>query len=381
MIESRRKRDEKRVVTEMDLAKLLKPQWIFTSVAAGKWDVYHYSTNAAVQVEKYSADEISGPVEAVRALISLMCKAHIEEKDDSNSTSTAPTAQDLAGFTEEDINNFSRQFLENDNSLNRGKELEKTEGQSDAEFLLKVLEEENKKHSAEMRDMFSRLTTGLGGLLGSKNSGIRSVSEDLLKQSRGLESYFSPKPSIFETSPRLLVPPTNPIHETNDRLSNMAERLEKLVAFGENALTIMNGLQVAAAEFLEKFSTEAGNNSKAANKAIGVGILALVLSVAQIVYTEFWRVPQDTSAMDAALTSVRGEINELQNALGAELATFQAAQAATAAAIGESLASTGKTNSVLLQKIDMLLQQQRVRDQAIIEALDAISETARPRAD
>ena len=161
----------------------------------------------------------------------------------------------------------------------------------------------------------------------------------------------------------------------------MAERLEKLVAFGENALTIMNGLQVAAAEFLEKFSTEAGNNSKAANKAIGVGILALVLSVAQIVYTEFWRVPQDTSAMDAALTSVRGEINELQNALGAELATFQAAQAATAAAIGESLASTGKTNSVLLQKIDMLLQQQRVRDQAIIEALDAISETARPRAD
>jgi hypothetical protein len=139
----------------------------------------------------------------------------------------------------------------------------------------------------------------------------------------------------------------------------------------------MNGLQVASAEFLEGFSTEAEKNSKAANKAIWVGIFAVLFSVAQIGYTEFWRVPQDTAAMDAALASVRGEIDELQTALGADLASFQAAQVDTASAVADSVNSTGETNTALLQKIDLLLQQQRVRDEAIIEALEAISETAR----
>lgn len=360
----------------IDLAKLIKPQWVFRSETAGDWDVYFYSVNAAVQVEKYSSGEISNPIEAVRALIGVMCKTHAGNQEDDDSTSLEPAADDLAAFTEEDINGFSRQFLEHDNSLDTKKELKKAEEQSDAEFFLKVLEAENKKQSAKMRDMFSSLNSSLSGLLGSKNSGIRSVSEDLLKQNEGLESYFSPKPSIFETSPELFVLPPNPIHETNDRLGAMTERLENLVGFGENALQIMNGLQVASAEFLENFSTEAEKNSKAANKAIWVGIFAVLFSVAQIAYTEFWRVPQDTAAMDAALTSVRGEIDELQTALGADLARFQAAQVDTAAAVADSVTSTSETNTALLQRIDLLLQQQRVRDEAIIDALGAISEMA-----
>lgn len=360
----------------IDLAKLIKPQWVFRSETAGDWDVYSYSVKAAVQVEKYSSGEVSDPIEAVRALIGVICKTHTDNQEDDDSTSTEPTADDLAAFTEKDINGFSRQFVEHDSSLDTEKELEKAEEQSDAEFFLKVLEAENKKQSARMRDMFSSLNNSLGGLLGSKNSGIRSVSEDLLKQNKGLESYYSPKPSIFETSPELFMPPPNPIHETNDRLGDMTERLENLVGFGENALQIMNGLQVASAEFLENFSTEAEKNSKAANKAIWVGIFAVLFSVAQIGYTEFWRVPQDNASMDAALASVRGEIDELQTALGADLASFQAAQADTAAAIADSVNSTGESNTALLQRIDLLLQQQRVRDEAIIEALGAISETA-----
>jgi hypothetical protein len=250
------------------------------------------------------------------------------------------------------------------------------EEQSDAEFLLKILEAKNKKQTAKMQEMFSSLNNSLGGLLGSKNSGIRGFSEDLLKQNERIESYFSPKPSFSETQLKLLMPPPNPTHETNKRLGDMTKRLENLVGFGENALRIMNGLQVASAEFLENFSIEAEKNSKAAKIAIRVGIFAVLCSVAQIGYSEFWRAPQDNVAMDAALTSIRGEIDELQTALGANLASFQAAQADTAAAIADSVNSMGENNAALLQRIDLLLQQQRVRDEAIIEALGAISETA-----
>lgn len=178
----------------MDLAKLInKPQWVFRSETAGEWDVYFYSTNVAVQVEEYSSGKISDPIEAVRALIGVLCKTHTDSQEDDDSTSTEPTEDDLAAFTEDDINSFSRQFLEHDNSLDTKKELEKAKEQSDAEFLLKVLKFENKKKIAKARDAFSSLNSSLGGLLGSKNSGIRSVSADLLKQNKGLESFYSPK--------------------------------------------------------------------------------------------------------------------------------------------------------------------------------------------
>ena len=92
---------------------------------------------------KNSSGEIFDPVEVVRALIGVMCKTHTDDQEEDDSNSMEPTADDLAAFTEEDINGFSRNFLKNDNSLNLENELEKAEEQSDAEFFLKVLEAEN----------------------------------------------------------------------------------------------------------------------------------------------------------------------------------------------------------------------------------------------
>lgn len=357
-----------------DLSELNKPEWVFRSETAGNWGVYHYSVNAMIEVEKYSSGEISDPIEAVRALISVICKAHAENQDDDDSPSTKPTEEQLARFTDDDINEFSRQFIEHHNSLNKEDEIKRTEGLSDVEFLLKILETENKKQSEKMSEVASRLLNSLDGLLGSKNAGIKSASEILLEQSTNINNFYKPKTSIFDSSYEPISLPPNPAHETNNRLGDVTDRLEYLVGFGEKALRIMNELQVASAVFLEDFSTEAEKNSKAANKAIWVGIFAILFSVAQIGYTEFWRVPHDTAAMDAALISVRGEIDELQSSLGDDLARFQAAQADTAAAITDSINSTVETNTALLQKIDLLLQQQRLRDEAIIEALGAISE-------
>jgi hypothetical protein len=362
----------------MDFANLVSPpQWVFRSEAGKECNVHSYSLHATRLVESYFANEKSGPIEAVRALMGVMCKTKPDDPKDDNSASTQPTADDLAAFTEGDINNFSRECLENDSSLNAKKELKKAEGQSDPEFFLKVLAAKNHQQNDMMRKMLSKQMTALSGLAGSKNSALKSVVEALLSQTTDLENHYTPIARITETPLVPLVLPPNPIHESNERLRDMTEGLENLVGFGGNALQIMTGLQVAAAEFIDKFSTEAEKNSKAAKKAILVGFFAILFAVAQIVYIEFWRAPQDTTAMDAALASVLGEINVLQTALGADLASLQSTQATTAAAVADSVNSTSETNTALLQRIDLLLQQQRARDQAIVEALEAISETAR----
>lgn len=364
--------------SRMDLSKLIQPQWVFHSDDAGDWDVYFYSLKAAGIIEKQLARDTPNAIEAIRAIMGVMLKSHAEAQKDGEKSSE-PTEAELASFTEDDIVRFSREFLENDKSFEPDPEIARSEGQSDADYLLSVLAAENKKQSAKLGEMFANLKGSLGGLLGSKNLGIRSVSEDLLRQSEVLESLYGAKSGIWGPSPAMLKPidlPPNPIHETNKRLGDMTGRLENLVGFGENALRIMNGLQVASAEFLENFSKEAEKNSKAANKAILVGIFAIIFSVAQIAYTEYWRVPQDSVAMDAALATIRGEIDELQTALGNDLGSSQTALESVSAAVTEAVQSTGETNSALLQAIEQLLRQQRERDQAILEALEGIAATA-----
>lgn len=356
----------------MALQLRLASQWIFQTDSAGEWDVYFYSTDAAKQVEKYASGEVPNAIEAVRTLIGVMCKKHIEENDENINAAEAPKPEELAAFTEEDLNEFARQFLERDSYISRENELSKSEDQSDAEFMLKVLLDENKKQSAKMREMFSSLNTSLSDLLGSKNSGIRSVSEDLMKQNEGLKNYFTPFPPqqnapVTSYSPRTL--PPNPIHETNVRLEEVTERLGNLVEFGENALKIMNRLQVASAEFLENFSNEAEKNSKSARKAIFVGFAAVTISIAQIIYTEFWRVPQDTIAMDAALADVRSDIGKLQISLVEKLGAIQDAQDDELTVVADAVTATGRTNKALLESIEKLLQLQRERDQAILSAL------------
>ncbi|MCU0904492.1 MAG: hypothetical protein MUE83_11530 [Tabrizicola sp.] len=360
------------------MSKLIQPQWVFHSETSGDWDVYFYSVKAASIIEKQLDKDAPNAIEAIRAIMGVMLKSHVEDQEDGEKSSE-PTETELAAFTKDDVIRFSREFLENDKSFEPDPEIERSGGQSDADYLLSVLAAENKKQSAKLGEMFANLKGSLGGLLGSKNLGIRSVSEDLLKQSEGLESIYGLKPSLLAPSPPVFEPidfAPHPAHETNERLGDMTERLENLVGFGENALRIMNGLQVASAEFLENFSKEAEKNSKAANKAILVGIFAILFSVAQIAYTEYWRVPQDSAAMDAALATIRGEIDELQTALGNDLGSSQAAIESVSAAVAEAVQSTGDTNSALLQTIEQLLRQQRERDQSILEALEGIAATA-----
>lgn len=361
----------------MDLSELNPTQWVFHSEAAGDWDVYFYSLKAARIIEEQIKKEAPSAIEAIRALMGVMLKSHVEGQE-GGEKSSEPTEADLAAFTEHDVLNFSREFLENDKSFEPDPGIERNDGQSDADYLFSVLVAQNKKQSAKLEKMFDSMKRSVEGLLDSKNLGIRSVSEQLLKQSEGLESLYKkssgisgsaramPKPTDFQS---IYLPP-NPVHETNKRLTDMSDRLENLVRFGENALRIMHGLQVAATNFLDKFSDEAEKNSRAAGKAISVGVFAIILSILQIGYTEFWRVPQDSAEMDAALTTLRGEIDELQAALESELDSSQAAIESVANAVAEAIQLTGDTNFALLQTIEQLLRQQRERDQAILKALE-----------
>lgn len=88
-----------------------------------------------------------------------------------------------------------------------------------------------------------------------------------------------------------------------------------------NAAQIATGLQAAAAEFLQKFEQAADDNSRAAGRAIWIGIAAVMIAVTmpavQIVYSEYRREPNHTPSMHATLIEMRAELSAMRESQGA----------------------------------------------------------------
>lgn len=263
-----------------DIARLSQPILVFDSETIGKLDVYFCSTNALIEAKQKTDPELQEPVEVIRRLIGEICMTHISDHAEGELKSRKLTNEELGKLTEAELNKFSAQYLENDKSLNEYKDLVKTETQSDAEFFLQVLDARLEKLSAPLSRTAESLNNGIASLLKSDFSAIRELGETLRKQGQSIPSFDYPSIKSREVALETFQAPPNPIAKTNERLGDVTDRLETLVQFGSNALNIMHKLQVAAAEFIDRFSSEAEKNSQAAKRAILVGCIVSVLRTA-----------------------------------------------------------------------------------------------------
>ena len=126
-------------------------------------------------------------------------------------------------------------------------------------------------------------------------------------------------PDIYADTHRVRVDiPPHPAHETNQRLERIEERFEHMQEIAAKAAAIATGLQAYAAEFLSKFEIAAAANSRSAKGAIRLSVLAVIIALAmpsiQIAYTEFWRVPDESTAMQAVIADMKTEIIALRDA-------------------------------------------------------------------
>ncbi|MBU0779881.1 MAG: hypothetical protein KKC72_07515 [Alphaproteobacteria bacterium] len=157
----------------------------------------------------------------------------------------------------------------------------------------------------------------LTGQFGSE-SGIGKVAKQLQDQHRSIDAMRLPpsSPGIEQPRiPKLHIPP-NPIHETNVRLERIEQRFEQMLNVAADGAEIATGLQAHAAEFLVKFENAASDNDRSAARAIRLGVIAVLIALAmplaQILYTELWRVPQDSASMEAVISDMQSEIARLR---------------------------------------------------------------------
>lgn len=161
----------------------------------------------------------------------------------------------------------------------------------------------------ELQERIQALTGQFG-----PNSSMGKLAKQLTEQHRSIEALRMPQHEPLRI-PDLRIPP-NPIHETNDRLERIEQRFEQMLDVAANGATIATGLQAHAAEFLVKFEIAASDNDRSAARAIRLGaiavVIALAMPLAQILYTELWRVPQDTASMEVVITDMQTEIATLR---------------------------------------------------------------------
>lgn len=192
---------------------------------------------------------------------------------------------------------YNNTFLENINKLRVG-----TDRINDA-----------LKPSLELGERIRQITDRFG-----TNHGIENVlskiknQHNLINEARLRSSSFDvERPEIMDLDKL-----KNPIHETNDRLERIEQRFENMLDVAANGAEIATDLQAHAAEFLVKFENAASNNDRSAARAIYLGAIAIMIALAmplvQILYTELWRVPQDSAAVEAMIREMQTEITTLR---------------------------------------------------------------------
>ena len=237
------------------------------------------------------------------------------------------------------------------------------QGLSGHERIAAKLAEDAKRYSAIQEQMEKALEPYRGlqdrmknlGLSAGEDSAIGRVAKQIADQQRAIEAMrphipenlAKPEPPRLPNIEQIKFPP-NPILETNERLERIEERFEQMQGIATDAAQIANGLQGAAAEFLQKFEKAAADNDRTAGRAIWIGVVAVIIAIAmpavQIGYSEFRRTPDNGPETKSAIENLQ-----------AEVAGLRAAQAEASAQLGEIISSSNDETATILREIRDLL--------------------------
>lgn len=161
------------------LSDLLGPTWTFQTDHSGDWEVGAYSVNAATKVESFFESKGSDPTDCIRKVMSDVCKLGFE--NDKDTQQERPSTAVLDKLSYDEVQRFARQFLENNKHLLSGDCDQRTKkpDQTDAEFLLILLDLENKRYSEKSREILSKLSGRISAPAGSGRLGLGGVSDSI----------------------------------------------------------------------------------------------------------------------------------------------------------------------------------------------------------
>lgn len=274
-----------------------------------------------------------------------MTKASEDEDDAPRAKGLDISKLKIGGIPKPKMNDALRRAMEEmDRRMPPFEEMQKKLAQTEG---FSAAQEAMERSLGPFRDIQDRMKNL--GLAAGANSALGRLSEQIAAQQHAIDAMRLPEPELPRI-PEVPPMPPNPILETNRRLERIEERFEQMQGIAADAALIATGLQASAAEFLQKFEKAAADNDRTAGRAIWIGVVAVIIAVAmpaaQIIYSEYHRVPSKGLEIQVALEEVQAELSAMRDA-----------QASASDRLRETLASADDDTAAILRDIRGLLSE------------------------
>lgn len=339
-----------------------EPDFTIETAALGRIDALPITIGRLSELEKAEAETSTAFMNALIAIIAR------------NNNGVALTDDDVAKLSDSERDEFARELLDRNQYLYRNKIKEehqddegrtvlsfrdgnikhqKEEGESDSDYLFRLMQIQK----AELQEQTRRMMKPFEDVLKSHKNLFTPSFLDAFKKSQSATAQLGDMikrlridlPNVSRTvaaqsaldrlntpeihRPELRIPDLgtirNPVHDTNERLSDVVSRLDSMEGLTLQMAETVQGVSESASQFLVAFGAASDKADHTSRRTIWIAGMAIIVAVfstlAQIGYSE-WRDIRDQSATTAAIEDISGGIEavvkvqrESMGQLGAEL--------------------------------------------------------------
>ncbi|TXI35534.1 MAG: hypothetical protein E6Q59_10810 [Nitrosomonas sp.] len=271
----------------LDISKLLVAhRFVWETNSLGKVLVHNITSSADSNLRKAIRSYIDTDSKVfVKSLITNVCQ--LDSNNSGEFTHERVTFEQVDKFTDEELNEFACKFLEknaylkNDYSKDSSKRKKNEDGSLVVTIEYEKRDDARKLEDETYCDLLKRLmhyyrndqderTKKLYDSLKPKNIFSDSLL-GLISENRKLSNSFESENHKFISSPKLYVPPENPVHKTNRQLMELSEEMGKTSGLIKN----MNDVGMRMALEMALNNQRAGRYN---NILIIIGIATLAFS-------------------------------------------------------------------------------------------------------
>lgn len=296
----------------------------FESATLGRLCCRTLSVKAYLALEELLTDDSLTGRSLVVNLMEHVAR-HVREADEDDTASkqkrTPITAEEANQLTDEEIEAFASQFLVHNPSLLqtyegatkstrtnekgerpfagtlRGQDIQKESGESDSDYLARVLRHYVDEQSRRLKE----IAKPLAGLF--KSFSLSDATQDILRENLVLSDRLRRLASGLDTSlaqaigtptlPDIPVPrhditiPPNPIHETNVRLNNVLDRMDDMRPLVVESVNLVRSMNDASIRMLGDFGDNARRTEIYTRVIIAIAAVGLVVTAVFSVLNHF----------------------------------------------------------------------------------------------
>lgn len=334
-----------------DLARMC--EFNFELASLGTVRCLCLNANHISQVNKKLGSSGVQSLDVVRWLFGEMARQPVEDhaKEDDPIEGTSFTPEELSSVTDGELEEFADKLIQKNRYIlktHKGSDIKKSVDETACDFLVRAF----RHYAAEQKAQWERMAKPVSSLFFAETTldSIRrniGISDHLRNT---IEKYASSTPTDgmgvkAHRMPELLIPPKNPLHETNEKLGRVVKQIDDLKPEANKYAQLISDMNDTALRMQTGFIENAKVTGLLTKIAIWIAAVSLLVSAFGLAISSFFSYQGYVDAKES------GKRNETQiNAYQKEIRDLAAAQREERAAIVKAIVDARRVPAAVVKK-------------------------------